>query len=323
MDDVTACFGHIHLENENDAGTFFSKVRDGEFVSKVDRLTFWHRDKQEFGTGRLVEFLRNDKNLSELKLDDNFFTKIMEENIPGRTFLKLTKSDLRECGKSRIKKSWVLAFEDDFDYLYGIVTTECQKILKQVAEERTNHEAENAELRSRIEELENGRTDTVAECEKADMSGEKSLEDKKTDAFLDEAHNKWEEEEKHAIEISPNNDCPNRDIISLYKDTREAKVDVIKSNREFKSISLHRKFQYGIPEDAKQDDDDQTAVSEAEKKRWPVNASAVTWRVIRDFTVVQWRKEDPRKYYTSFLTRDMLIGEELLRRMRRGILESR
>uniref|UniRef100_U9U2T9 Uncharacterized protein n=1 Tax=Rhizophagus irregularis (strain DAOM 181602 / DAOM 197198 / MUCL 43194) TaxID=747089 RepID=U9U2T9_RHIID len=121
----------------------------------------------------------------------------------------------------------------------------------QVAEERTNHEAENAELRSRIKELENGRTDTVAECEKADMSGEKSLEDKKTDAFLDEAHNKWvgirekkllretaseEEEEKHAIEISPNNDCPNRDIISLYKDTREAKVDVIKSNREFKSM---------------------------------------------------------------------------------------
>ncbi|CAB5138891.1 unnamed protein product [Rhizophagus irregularis] len=49
----------------------------------------------------------------------------------------------------------------------------------------------------------------------------------------------------------------------------------------------------------------------------------VTWRVIRDFTVVQWRKEDPRKYYTSFLTRDMLIGEELLRQMRRGILESR
>ncbi|CAG8752374.1 21555_t:CDS:2, partial [Rhizophagus irregularis] len=80
---------------------------------------------------------------------------------------------------------------------------------------------------------------------------------------------------------------------------------------------------------AKQDDDDQTAVSEAqtnplaEKKRWPVNASAVTWRVIRDFTVVQWRKEDPRKYYTSFLTHDMLIGEELLRRMRRDILESR
>ncbi|GET65052.1 hypothetical protein GLOIN_2v1844403 [Rhizophagus irregularis DAOM 181602=DAOM 197198] len=110
---------------------------------------------------------------------------------------------------------------------------ECQKILKQVAEERTKHEAENAELRSRIEELENGRMDTVAECEKADMSGEKSLEDKKTDASLDEVH-KW-------------------------VDTCEAKVDVIKANREFKSLSLHRKSKYGIP-----DDDDQTAASEAQ-----------------------------------------------------------
>jgi cell division protein FtsB len=30
-----------------------------------------------------------------------------------------------------------------------------------LAEERAKHEAENAELRSRIEELEKGRTDTV------------------------------------------------------------------------------------------------------------------------------------------------------------------
>ncbi|POG77323.1 hypothetical protein GLOIN_2v1767876 [Rhizophagus irregularis DAOM 181602=DAOM 197198] len=265
------CFGHIHLENENDAGTFFSKVRDGEFcvegrpinflasrqagskdpilykidetiTSTIEPPTILNEPTtskpsisienfKEFGTGRLVEFLRNDKNLSELKLDDNFFMKIMEENIPRRTFLKLTKSDLRECGV-RLDPSLELE-----EYIQELgVKKECQKILKQVAEERTNHEAENAELRSRIKELENGRTDTVAECEKADMSGEKSLEDKKTDAFLDEAHNKWEEEEKHAIEISPNNDCPNRDIISLYKDTREAKVDVIKSNREFKSM---------------------------------------------------------------------------------------
>ncbi|CAB5138878.1 unnamed protein product [Rhizophagus irregularis] len=131
-------FGHIHLENENDAGTFFSKVRDGEFcvegrpinflasrqagskdpilykidetiTSTIEPPTILNEPTtskpsisienfKEFGTGRLVEFLRNDKNLSELKLDDNFFTKIMEENIPGRTFLKLTKSDLRECG---------------------------------------------------------------------------------------------------------------------------------------------------------------------------------------------------------------------------------
>ncbi|EXX77706.1 hypothetical protein RirG_021400 [Rhizophagus irregularis DAOM 197198w] len=37
------------------------------------------------------------------------------------------------------------------------------ELLKQVAEERTKHEVENAELKSRIEELEKGRTDTVAE----------------------------------------------------------------------------------------------------------------------------------------------------------------
>ncbi|CAG8677773.1 10737_t:CDS:2, partial [Rhizophagus irregularis] len=258
------CFGHIHLENENDAGTFFSKVRDGEFcvegrpinflasrqagskdpilykidetiTSTIEPPTILNEPTtskpsisienfKEFGTGRLVEFLRNDKNLSELKLDDNFFMKIMEENIPRRTFLKLTKSDLRECGV-RLDPSLELE-----EYIQELgVKKECQKILKQVAEERTNHEAENAELRSRIKELENGRTDTVAECEKADMSGEKEKK------LLRETASE-EEEEKHAIEISPNNDCPNRDIISLYKDTREAKVDVIKSNREFKSM---------------------------------------------------------------------------------------
>ncbi|GBC42504.2 hypothetical protein GLOIN_2v1482674 [Rhizophagus irregularis DAOM 181602=DAOM 197198] len=131
-------FGHIHLENENDAGTFFSKVRDGEFyvegrpinflasrqagskdpilykidetiTSTIEPPTILNEPTtsepsisienfKEFGTERLVEFLRNDKNLSELKLDDSFFTKIMEKNITGRTFLKLTKSDLRECG---------------------------------------------------------------------------------------------------------------------------------------------------------------------------------------------------------------------------------
>ncbi|CAG8632641.1 1680_t:CDS:2, partial [Ambispora gerdemannii] len=37
------------------------------------------------------------------------------------------------------------------------------ELLKQVAEERTKHEAENAELRSRIEELEKDRSDVVAE----------------------------------------------------------------------------------------------------------------------------------------------------------------
>jgi hypothetical protein len=53
---------------------------------------------KELGTEGLVEFLTNDNNLSELKLDSSFFTKIKEEKITGRTFLKLTKCDLRECG---------------------------------------------------------------------------------------------------------------------------------------------------------------------------------------------------------------------------------
>ncbi|PKK67354.1 hypothetical protein RhiirC2_867838 [Rhizophagus irregularis] len=155
---------------------------------------------------------------------------------------------------------------------------------QQVAEERTKHEAENAELRSRIEELENGRMDTVAECEKADMSGEKSLEDKKTDASLDEVH-KW--------------------------------VD------HFTEIPIWNS-----------DDDDQTAASEAqtnplvsaeaEKKRWAGECFRSDLESdTRFYRGAMERKEDPRKYYTSFLTRDMLIGEELLRRMRRGILESR
>ncbi|CAB4378113.1 unnamed protein product [Rhizophagus irregularis] len=33
-------FGHIHLENENDAGTFFSKVRDGEFCVEGRPINF-------------------------------------------------------------------------------------------------------------------------------------------------------------------------------------------------------------------------------------------------------------------------------------------
>ncbi|CAB4405411.1 unnamed protein product [Rhizophagus irregularis] len=39
--------------------------------------------------------------------------------------------------------------------------SEKAELLKQVAEEKAKHEAENAELRSRIEELEKGRTDTT------------------------------------------------------------------------------------------------------------------------------------------------------------------
>jgi hypothetical protein len=41
---------------------------------------------KELGTEGLVEFLTNDNNLSELKLDSSFFTKIKEEKITGHTF---------------------------------------------------------------------------------------------------------------------------------------------------------------------------------------------------------------------------------------------
>ncbi|CAB4381515.1 unnamed protein product [Rhizophagus irregularis] len=39
--------------------------------------------------------------------------------------------------------------------------SEKAELLKQIAEEKAKHEAENAELRSRIEELEKGRIDTT------------------------------------------------------------------------------------------------------------------------------------------------------------------
>jgi hypothetical protein len=44
-----------------------------------------------------MKFLKNNKNISELKLDSGFFTKIKEEQITGCTFLKLTKCDFKEC----------------------------------------------------------------------------------------------------------------------------------------------------------------------------------------------------------------------------------
>ncbi|RGB42362.1 hypothetical protein C1646_810022 [Rhizophagus diaphanus] len=100
-------------KNENDAGTFFNKVREGELyvegrpinflasrqtgskdpmfpmIYKIDESitsiiepptilnepttsepSISIENFKEFGTERLVEFLRNDKNLSELKLSD-------------------------------------------------------------------------------------------------------------------------------------------------------------------------------------------------------------------------------------------------------------
>ncbi|CAG8722490.1 627_t:CDS:2 [Rhizophagus irregularis] len=170
---------------------------------------------------------------------------------------------------------------------YGVATGEIVNLVR-------------AEIKSRIEELEKGRTNTVAEnvrrdnaiselkaevvklrddneenkqqtffqsemlpentideietrsldssnvCEKVGVSDHKSLEEKETDAFLNEHKNK---EDKHVTEVSANLVCPNNetsierngDIVSLYK-----------------LQSLYRKTKYGFnddPEDEIQEDD--------------------------------------------------------------------
>ncbi|CAG8727367.1 430_t:CDS:2 [Rhizophagus irregularis] len=122
--------------------------------------------------------------------------------------------------------------------------SEKAELLKQVAEEKAKHEAENTELRSRIEELEKGRTDTtdaIAELkaevvklrddnERSDgemVSGNeqktidgdhKSSEEKETDAFLNKGliqEINSSMKEKHAphlstvTEISANQVRPN------------------------------------------------------------------------------------------------------------------
>ncbi|POG79550.1 hypothetical protein GLOIN_2v1765502 [Rhizophagus irregularis DAOM 181602=DAOM 197198] len=152
---------------------------------------------------------------------------------------------------------------------YGVATGEIVNLVR-------------AEIKSRIEELEKGRTNTVAENvrrdnaiselkaevvklrddneenkqqtffqsemlpEKVGVSDHKSLEEKETDAFLNEHKNK---EDKHVTEVSANLVCPNNetsierngDIVSLYK-----------------LQSLYRKTKYGFnddPEDEIQEDD--------------------------------------------------------------------
>ncbi|CAB4432892.1 unnamed protein product [Rhizophagus irregularis] len=41
-------FGHIHLESENDAGTFFSKVQDGEFCVEGRPINFLASEASRF-----------------------------------------------------------------------------------------------------------------------------------------------------------------------------------------------------------------------------------------------------------------------------------
>ena len=63
-------------------------------------MSFWAKTIKLWETERLISFLRSDSKLEGLKLDDNFFTKLSDENITGDLFLKLTGWDLKEYGMS-------------------------------------------------------------------------------------------------------------------------------------------------------------------------------------------------------------------------------
>ena len=49
-------------------------------------------------TERLISFLRSDSNFESLKLDDNFFMKLHDEQIAGYLFFKLTGWEFKEYG---------------------------------------------------------------------------------------------------------------------------------------------------------------------------------------------------------------------------------
>ena len=61
-------------------------------------MSSWAETIKLWETERLISFLRSDSKLEGLKLDDNFFTKLSDENITGDLFLKLTGWDLKEYG---------------------------------------------------------------------------------------------------------------------------------------------------------------------------------------------------------------------------------
>ena len=53
---------------------------------------------EEYETERLINFLREDSELSHIELGDGFFTRLERENITGHLFLKLTRQEFREFG---------------------------------------------------------------------------------------------------------------------------------------------------------------------------------------------------------------------------------
>ncbi|PKC55252.1 hypothetical protein RhiirA1_446879 [Rhizophagus irregularis] len=53
---------------------------------------------KKYETERLIKYLREDSKSEGLELDNDFFTKLEEENITGHLFLKLTRQEFREFG---------------------------------------------------------------------------------------------------------------------------------------------------------------------------------------------------------------------------------
>ncbi|CAG8606496.1 7116_t:CDS:10, partial [Ambispora leptoticha] len=89
-----------------------------------------------------------------------------------------------------------------------------------------------AELKSRIEELEKGRTDTVAENARHDDTISELKAEEVVNipsSVVDQLNNVSEVSSKSKIQFSYTN---NGDIISLYKNACDAEIDAIKANRE-------------------------------------------------------------------------------------------
>ena len=62
------------------------------YLGKQDVFHGWH-DKRMGNS-----FLRSDSNFESLKFDNNFFTKLHDEQITGHLFLKLTEWEFKEYG---------------------------------------------------------------------------------------------------------------------------------------------------------------------------------------------------------------------------------
>ena len=61
-------------------------------------MSSWAETIKLWETERLISFLESDSKFEGLKLKNNFFTKLRDENITGDLFFRLTGWDLKEYG---------------------------------------------------------------------------------------------------------------------------------------------------------------------------------------------------------------------------------